>query len=183
MTAAGASQHSPQKMIEDRISCISTSGIVSAHKSRTCTVTVCSCTVHRQPRCVRIRHAANTSVRRGQFSRTVSPSQSSVPARMGRALFLPHEEKFLPPAVCRPQSPVLQTASPLFIFSVCSFDRIGEMCRQAVSRGLIWILLSDTAGRPRSRCGRPCLQFPATSPCAPFPSGVPDRHRAVPLLQ
>ena len=175
-------------MIEDRISCISTSGIVSAHKSRTCTVTVCSCTVHRQPRCVRIRHAANTSVRRGQFSRTVSPSQSSVPARMGRALFFAPWRKISPSSGLPPSITSFCKLHHLFLFSVYAVSTelvkcAGRWAFYSISRGLIWILLSDTAGRPRSRYGCPCLQFPATSPCAPFPSGVPDRHRAVPLLQ
>ena len=132
-------------MIEDRISCISTSGIVSAHKSRTCTVTVCSCTVHRQPRCVRIRHAANTSVRRGQFSRTVSPSQSSVPARMGRALFFAPWRKISPSSGLPPSITSFCKLHHLFLFSVYAVSTELVKCSFAVPAGyrLDWEVLQQ----------------------------------------
>ena len=52
----------------------------------------------RQPNAVRIRHAEKTSVRRGQFSSTVSPRQSSEAARIGNTLF------FAPCSVTVPSS-------------------------------------------------------------------------------
>ena len=132
MTAAGASQHSPQKndrrphllhqhfgdRIRTQVPHLYCHGMFlhGAPAAQVC----------QDPACRKYICQAGT-IFQNRFAVTEQRSRQNGQG----TVFCPMEKNFSLQRFAALNYQFLQTASPLFIFSVCSFDRIGEMCRQA----------------------------------------------------
>lgn len=130
--------------------------------------TVCSCILQQHPKCVRIRQAAKTFVSLEQFSNRVFQPHSSVPAKIGSALFLaPCIKNFTLQRYAAIYHKLLQSASPLFllVYANCNV--------------LVRFMLSESVPKLRSRYAPMYSRFLGISLFHPFQPTAVDFDTAV----